>query len=412
MRILLASIYPYAFFLLLLLIPFDGYVRILPNILIAIIVVAFPFVFKKTDFKKLVKLPTLLFFGLIFFLGLNTLLLGRFEDNSTVLLKILASGALLILYLPIKDFKKVYHAIIFSALLAMIISGINILMVVKETGAFDIWNPLNPLDTLLIERLYLGFLCVLSILASYQCMSATYKAENKYYLANIVLTIGFTFLIVSRYAILVLILLAILRLLYGKAKIIRVIVTLVIIGVVSTLAFIFNENIRKRFLYITPDTTVNEPLLKKTKGAEPRTIIWECAATILEKEQVLVKGIGFETTKNELLACYTTSISDDNRREKFLNRKYNSHNQFLDFYLSAGAIAVVLFITLFLVLFVLKRKDYFSTALLVTIVLFGLIENFFHRQMGAYYFGIIIILLLIQNSTYIEKKGHSEQLKS
>jgi O-antigen ligase len=404
MRILLASIYPYAFFLLLLLIPFDGYVRILPNILIGIIVVAFPFVVKPADFKKLVKLPTLLFFGLILFLVLNTLFLGRAEDNITVISKIVLSGALLVLYLPIKDFKKVYHAIIFSALIAMVISGISILMVVKETGAFDIWNPLNPMDTLLVERLYLGFLCVLSILVSYQCMTSTYSAENKYYLANIVVNVAFTILIVSRYAILVLILLAILRLLYGKAKIVRVVATLVIIGVVGALAFIFNENIRKRFLYITPDTTVNEPLLKKTKGAEPRTIIWECAATIAKQGGILWKGLGFENTKDELLACYTTSISDDIKRKKFLARKYNSHNQFLDFYLSTGVIALVLFVSLFLVLFVFKRKDYFSTALLITIVLLGLIENFFHRQMGAYYFGIIVILLLIQNTEFSEKR--------
>jgi hypothetical protein len=41
------------------------------------------------------------------------------------------------------------------------------------------------------------------------------------------------------------------------------------------------------------------------------------------------------------------------------------------------------------------RHQFFPTALLITIVLFGMVENYFHRQVGAYYFGFIIVMLLI-----------------
>ena len=41
------------------------------------------------------------------------------------------------------------------------------------------------------------------------------------------------------------------------------------------------------------------------------------------------------------------------------------------------------------------HQQFFPTALLITIVLFGMVEDYFHRQVGAYYFGFIIIMLLI-----------------
>ena len=81
MRILLAAIYPYVFILLYLIIPFDEYVRALPNILIAILVIAFPFLITKNDFKKLLKKPTLLLVSFIVFLLANSLFQGRFEQD-------------------------------------------------------------------------------------------------------------------------------------------------------------------------------------------------------------------------------------------------------------------------------------------------------------------------------------------
>ena len=53
MKVLLSAIYPYIYLLLFFTIPFDDYVRALPNILLVVLVLAFPFVVKKEDFEKI-----------------------------------------------------------------------------------------------------------------------------------------------------------------------------------------------------------------------------------------------------------------------------------------------------------------------------------------------------------------------
>jgi hypothetical protein len=63
--------------------------------------------------------------------------------------------------------------------------------------------------------------------------------------------------------------------------------------------------------------------------------------------------------------------------------------------LGAGIIALLLFLTFFFWSFIKHRKDYYLMAMLVTFVSFGLIENYFHRQIGAYYFGVLLIFILL-----------------
>jgi hypothetical protein len=43
-------------------------------------------------------------------------------------------------------------------------------------------------------------------------------------------------------------------------------------------------------------------------------------------------------------------------------------------------------------------KHFFPTALVLTFILFGLVENYFHRQVGAYYLGFVLVILLINNN--------------
>ena len=93
MRILLSSIYPYVFLLLYLTIPFDNYMRALPNILLVVLAVSFPFVVTKADFQKLKRLPTLLFIVFVLFLFILALITGRLAVDSPVIEKVaLAMG--------------------------------------------------------------------------------------------------------------------------------------------------------------------------------------------------------------------------------------------------------------------------------------------------------------------------------
>src|SRR5690606_18170703 len=122
MRILLSAIYPYAFLLLYLIIPFDNYIRALPNILMAILVVAFPFIVKKEDFKKLTSLSIARFLGVFVYLLIDSYGRGRMLEDFNIIKKIMIAVGLAILYMPVADAKKINGAIIFSSLAAIIFS--------------------------------------------------------------------------------------------------------------------------------------------------------------------------------------------------------------------------------------------------------------------------------------------------
>lgn len=79
--------------------------------------------------------------------------------------------------------------------------------------------------------------------------------------------------------------------------------------------------------------------------------------------------------------------------------RYNTHNQFLDFYLGAGIIALALFLIFILISFFTLRKNFFPTAMLAILVMYCLVENVFHRQIGAYYIGFILIVLITSVGT-------------
>ena len=407
MKILLASIYPYAFLLLYLTIPFDDYIRAFPNLLLGILVVAFPFIVTKNDFKKLLTKPLILLILFFVFLLINAFLFGRIENDFVVIKKMLIPIGLVILYIPVQDFKKLNKAIIFSSVAAILFSIIKFIILVNNTGIFNISYFQESLDILLIDKLYIGFLCVLSILVSYQSLKLDYHPNNKYYLVNIILNSLFIILIYSKVSIIILITIVLLRQFYGKKRKLRLLISAVILMIAfGSIFYIFKPNLKNIFSFEKSIEEINYE--DNTLPWGFRNIIWNCASSMIQEGENKFSGIGFKSTNKNLLTCYKESITDISTREYFLDKKFNTHNQYLDFYISAGIIGFLLFVVVLLVMLTNYRKHFFATALLVSIILLGLIENYFHRQIGAYYFGYILIILLINNSFFM--KSEKEKL--
>lgn len=401
MKILLASIYPFAFLLLYLIIPFDEYIRALPNLLLGLLVVVFPFIVKKEDFKKLVKKPALLFLAFFVFLVVNSLLNGRIQEDFYILKKTLIAAGLVLLYIPVRNFEKIDKAIIFSAIAAMLFSLINV-FVLNDISSFEVRN---PIDYLLVDRLYLGLLSVLSILVSYKSIKPEFHPNNQFYLANITLNILFMFIIGSKVAVVVLFAVLLLRQFYGPRKKLRLLVTTAIITFAAIIIFSSSKNIIKKYFYGSEsnmEAKYDEPSLH----IDFLTIVWKCAYGMGISEAPNFFGMGFKTTNERLLECYDQNISNSKTKDWFRSNRFNTHNQFMDFYLSTGLTGFVLFAGILLVLFIQYRKQFFPVALLVTIVLFGMTENFFHRQIGAYYFGFILIVLL-SSTTFLQRNSEN-----
>ncbi len=403
MKILLASIYPYAFLLLYFTIPFDNYIRAFPNLLLGILVVAFPFIVTKNDFKKLLTKPLLIFVFFFAYLLINAFLFGRFEDDFVVIKKMLIPIGLVILYIPVQDFQKINKAIVFSSIAAIIFSLVKYIVIVNSTGEFDITYFQDKVDILLIDKLYVGLLCVLSILVSYQSLKLEYHPNNKYYLISIILNSLFILLIYSKAAIVILITLVLLRQFYGKKRKIRLLVSAIIVSItIGSVYVLYQPNLKNILSFERSIDEINQEDNSLPWGF--RNIIWNCATTIIGEGDAFNSGIGFKNTNKKLMNCYENTITDVSTKEYFLEKKFNSHNQYLDFYISAGALGALLFIVVLMVLLVNYRKHFFATALLVTIVLIGLIEHYFHRQIGAYYFAYILMILLINNSFFMKSE--------
>ena len=95
-------------------------------------------------------------------------------------------------------------------------------------------------------------------------------------------------------------------------------------------------------------------------------------------------------------ACYENTIEEKSKRNWFIAQRYNTHNQYIDIYLGSGIIALALMITGILILLIKNRRQFFPTALMVTFIAFALVENVFHRQIGAYYIGFILLALILE----------------
>jgi O-antigen ligase len=185
----------------------------------------------------------------------------------------------------------------------------------------------------------------------------------------------------------------VLRQFYGKNKKIRILVTLLTILILSVIYLSIEDDLKKQnFLVSSSQTETN--FVKNTLTWDIRTIVWHCSATVANEIGLNLKGLGFTGTKDKLVVCYGDSIEDVGKRDKFVTERFNTHNQFVDFYLSTGLFGLLLFVGLFIAIFLNVRKDFFASALLLVLGSYCFMENVFHRQLGAYYAGFILIILL------------------
>ncbi len=398
MRILLTAIYPYVFVLLYLIIPFDNYVRALPNILMAILVIAFPFVVTKKNFKKLLLKPTLILILFFIYLIVNSFFQGNLKQDIGIINKMMIPIGLVILYLPISNFKKLKKAIVFSSFIAIVFTLVQFMILINKDAEVSLLFFQETVDALLIDRVYIGLLCVLSILISYQSLTKNYHPDNVYYLASIIINLLYLFLIMSKTAIIILFALVILRQFYGSKKKVRLLITSGLLAVFITVGYVKYQptiNKFKKYIHNTSEINYNESYMPLGY----RTIIWKCASLIADQNTHQFLGIGFKETSKELVSCYKTNITDEITKNNFVSKKFNTHNQYADFYLSSGMVSLFLFLGILLFLLIKYHRQFFPTALIVTIIIFGLVENYFHRQVGAYYIGFILVMLLINNNT-------------
>lgn len=390
---LIRSVYPYIFLFFCFTIPLDKYATAVPNIVLITLLALFPFAVKKEHFQKILRREVLLFFGLIAFVAVGALFFQDMERDMVVIKKIAAAGLLLLLYIPLEKTENLLKTLIIATLVCIGICLYNMYWLYLSEGSFDFSAGPHVNDVLIIDRLYLGFLSILSIVASVGLIGNKYSDYNKWYFGNIVLNVLFILLISSRIGVLLLLGIFLLRILYSKKRL-PYLLFFAGIALITIVSFSLNKNLQERFFY-TSTINKDRSYIELVKHWEPRVIIWDCATDILEEDpNTALIGNGFYKTKDLLVDCYAGSIEEEEKRNYFIGERFNTHNQFLDFLLSYGLVPMLLFLWLFVTMIARNRKSYVKMAMVLSLLAFSLIESYFHRQIGAYFFSVSLIIIL------------------
>jgi O-antigen ligase len=375
----------------------------LPNVFLGLLLLLFIADYKKisrVNFRLLLN-PTIVFFAFFsIYLWIKAALTGTItESKYDLLLLILIIPAL---FLRIKDVKTVLFGAVFSGVLLIVPATIklaNYYLLNKEILPFE---GLQINEMLGMERPYMGFFLIGSILAAVFLARQSNKYRYYFY-AYAVISACFIFYISARIASGTLaVLVSVYLLFYFKTKIKTKIAVLSIALLVISLLMIGNKNLRDRF-FLTGNLQTS---VAKFERHEPRFIIWPCAIGVAKSdEHNTAFGLVSEQRLDTLMTrCYDKTITNRHRANFFVKSTLNTHNQFLNIYLTSGLMGLVLVFMFFISFLIQVKKHFLSVALVVAVFLFFCVENVLHRQLGAYYFGLLLAFALFADDKIKENK--------
>ena len=399
MKVTLDNIYTVLFSVLCFSLAFIGdRFYAIPNGINISLVLIFPFLVNKQKFiNHIVKKPIVWFAVFLSFILVKSVLLGHFLEDISVIKKLSQVLLLLILScgLKPKSTETLKSGIVLGTFIAVIYSLIKIGIIVIQTTTFDFAKGPIINETLPVQRLYLGLLCTISLIL---VIEKFFKNRQKLNLFLAVLFTLFVFLIAARIAIIsVLIVIIYYVFIMIKAKY-KYIFLLLIISTTS-MVVLLNNNLSKRILHL--DDTFRESYVDKIAMHEPRFLIWKYSYEALQSTNLFL-GNGFNRTEEKLVSSYK-KIPQLKKRAWFINKRFNTHNQYIDIALSQGFIGLSLFLIFLFQLFVIAKKSHSDLLLLLSALIYMLVYNNFHRVIGVYIFSLIFIFIL-EKSNYQKLK--------
>lgn len=399
MKVTLDNIYTVLFSVLCFSLAFIGdRFYAIPNGINISLVLIFPFLVNKQKFiNHIVKKPIVWFAIFLSFVLVKSVLLGHFLEDISVIKKLSQVLLLLILSCGIKpkSTETLKSGVVLGTFIAVIYSIIKIGIIVIQTTTFNFAKGPIINETLPVQRLYLGLLCTISLIL---VIEKFFKNRQKLNLFLAVLFTLFVFLIAARIAIIsVLIVIIYYVFIMIKAKY-KYIVLLLIISTTS-MVVLLNNNLSKRILHL--DDTFRESYVDKIAMHEPRFLIWKYSYEALQSTNLFL-GNGFNRTEEKLVSSYK-KIPQLKKSAWFINKRFNTHNQYLDIALSQGFIGLSLFLIFLFQLFVIAKKSHSDFLLLLSALIYMLVYNNFHRVIGVYIFSLIFIFIL-EKSNYQKLK--------
>lgn len=383
--------YDYLFALLILVLPYS---MAIPNLIIGILILLFVFGIKKEFFIDYFKSPFFILSLLVFYIFFQAIINDSFFLDIGFYKKYFYLLIIPVLFLKVKKIQLL-------KILSIGIINITIFISFFKIAKFYYYFKFLPFadgwatnSVLALERPYAGIFSLISIIFSLEQFILQKKSKIRYlFLLSLLLSIFFIFFISIRISIISFLIISILYgFFYVKVNLKTKVIVLISITTLFFTTIVLNPNIAKRF-FVQNNI---ESTITKFKESEPRIIIWNCAYQITQQEDfsILTGTNSYTNIKNSMVSCYETSIEDYSRNQWFMSRKYNTHNQYLDFYLIGGVLALFSLLVFFFTFLIKNKNNFYAIAIFTSFFVMMIVENVFHRQFGCLIFTIFTSLVL------------------
>ena len=400
----LEKTYNYLAALICVSIPFMTYAKAFVNICMICLFLIMVVSYNKDKVINIVNqnffkvLTTFLIFVVIY-----SLFNGSFFDDFAESRKIAQIILLLILFSFANDKRFLIYGFISGVLVSSLITDLNI--VTYYFNSSDLLISKSSVEDLFItQRLYLGFFVLISIVLLSFLSRTSKTSKQKFFYALLILFFIFTlFLISSRSAILIAFLVFLTTIIYQSKSVFTIGVLLASFVIFSAI-IITNKNLSNRFLY--SQDSVRTSFIEKIKTHEPRYDIWRFSLQIFDEQNLGLFGLGTYKTQELLVEKYKL-MPIDKRKNWFIQRNFNTHNQYIDIILSFGFIGLILFTFFLREVVLIAYKNIYSLNLILSIILFLVIENLFHRQLGSFILALTIVIAVYIINSQNEKDTSS-----
>jgi hypothetical protein len=369
--------------LLSFLIFFIPFSKALPNIILAVIFLLLLLDIRKikvVELNKSFKILSLL----LMFLILKSFLFGFVKEDLSYYLFFLIIIFIPLIFLRINNFEIIKKSILLAVNVSLLVSIAKIIeyyLAYKYLPFNDGWA-VNQI--LVLERPYAGFVSLISIIISFDLFKNNQR-NKELYLFSLLLSIFFLFIISARISLLSIIIIFIVYLLFYLKKNIKYkTMSILTVSVIIIFSFLLNQNLTKRF-FLNKDIKTTYLIAKQS---EPRVTIWGCAYQISKSDdfQYLIGIPSYKAIESKLTDCYDSSIANEQSRKWFLQTQYNTHNQFIHFFLIGGFLGFLGFLMFIIYSFFFIRYNFYGLSIIIAITLFLSVENIFQRQVGVFMF--------------------------
>lgn len=289
-----------------------------------------------------------------------------------------------------KDYQDSYKFLFFGIVIMQLISVYGILdyYLFTEEKKIALRNYGRINEILRFERPYLGFLSAVNVILGYYFFRL-YK--QWYYIISIFFSLVIIFLISARLAYLIVVVSAgIIFFKELKENKTRIIIFASFFLTIGLFLYFANIPLKHRFQMIKYDA---------------RITIWSGGIEQIKTKKDYLFGIGSQKLlKDNMLNFYKNEaefeyLPDKNR---FVNKNYNLHNQYLNELVRGGGIGVVLFVFPFIYFLYRSaiKNNFLHVLLLISILLFLVVENLLERQVGVYCLALFLTFAMYDNEEH------------